>query len=775
MRDGLIALVYFALGSTAVLALGTTSPVWLANAVALAALLRKKSGTWPGFLLLIYVADVGALSFGVGQAPVLALCDVLEVALAATLVRVTGGLGMPLFKGWALFRFILICLAAPLVSSTLGAGLLWRSEGLPFASSWLHWYAGVSLGLLMLTPLLLSWSDEEVRREELRAGRLPLTIISSLALLSVAILVFYQPNPAFIFAIFPALLLVVWTGGLLGATVGAVMLTAVGFWFTLNGHGSIVQMVLPATDLLSRIAAVQVYLAAVFLASFPLSILLAQQRRLTEELARTAAAKSDFLAAMSHEIRTPLAGVLGMADLLVSEDLNDQQRLFVDSIRTSGRHLASVVNDILDFSRLEAGSIELEQIDFSLPEVLEGLRSIVHPLVRERNLELRFNLAEHSPPVVRGDPTRLQQVLVNLVGNAIKFTPEGSVTVDVSHEVTISGLRLRFEVRDTGIGIRPDKQSDLFEAFSQADSSTTRQYGGTGLGLSISKRIVGAMGGEMGLTSTEGVGSTFWFEVPFQEGEVAVFAKADPANSATLSPRRILVAEDVHLNREVLRHALTRDGHAVIFAQNGAEAVELVQCEPFDLVLMDVQMPVMDGVEATRRIRNLDGSVRDIPIFALTANVMASEREKYLAVGMTDCLLKPIDWKRLRSSIAGVPANCSVQMAALDHQVLDQFRSLEDDNPGFIAQLTRLFLDGSPVMIANIEASLIAGETVAASGHAHSLKGSSANMGAKHMASICASIEQQAREGDLRLAQTSFKALTGEFARVSYALQQARS
>jgi CheY-like chemotaxis protein len=213
----------------------------------------------------------------------------------------------------------------------------------------------------------------------------------------------------------------------------------------------------------------------------------------------------------------------------------------------------------------------------------------------------------------------------------------------------------------------------------------------------------------------------------------------------------------------------------VIFAQNGAEAVELIQCEPFDLVLMDVQMPVMDGVEATRRIRNLDGSVRDIPIFALTANVMASEREKYLAVGMTDCLLKPIDWKRLRSSIAGVPANCSVQMAALDHQVLDQFRSLEDDNPGFIAQLTRLFLDGSPVMIANIEASLIAGETVAASGHAHSLKGSSANMGAKHMASICASIEQQAREGDLRLAQTSFKALTGEFARVSYALQQARS
>jgi CheY-like chemotaxis protein len=462
-----------------------------------------------------------------------------------------------------------------------------------------------------------------------------------------------------------------------------------------------------------------------------------------------------------------------MADLLVSEDLNSQQRQFVNSIRTSGRHLANVVNDILDFSRLEAGTIELEQINFSLPEVLERLRSIVHPLVRERNLGLRFKLAEHSPPIVRGDPTRLKQVLLNLVGNAAKFTEKGSITVAVSHQATATGLRFRFEVTDTGIGIPPDKQGDLFTAFSQADTSTTRRYGGTGLGLSISKRLVDAMGGDIGFASAEGSGSTFWFEVPFQAGDAAAPTSADTANAPAASPRSILVAEDVELNREILKHGLARDGHKVVFVENGAEAVELVQHQSFDLVLMDVQMPVMDGVEATRRIRNLDSAVRKIPIFALTANVMASEREKYLAAGMDDCLLKPIDWKRLRSAIASVEGAAPVPEAALDPQMLDQLRALEADSPGLVAQLTGMFLEGSPSLISKIEDALESGETKAASEHAHALKGSSANMGATQLAAICGSIEQQARAGDVHSARIAFQELNGEFERVRNALRQA--
>lgn len=773
-RDGLIALAYFTLAAAAILALGTTTPVWLANAVALAALLRREPRAWPGLLLLIWVADVGALSLGVGAAPLLALCDIVEVLLAATLVRVTGGLGTPLFQGWALLRFILICLAAPLVSTTAGAGLLWITAGLPFLSSWLHWYAGVSLGLLMLTPFLLSWSDAEVRREELRAGRLPLTIACSLSIFFLTVVIFYQPYPAFVFATFPALLLVVWSGGLLGATLGAVMLAAVSTWFTLSGQGSIVQMVLPETGLGPRIAAVQLYLAAVFLSSFPLAVILAQQRRLSEKLATAAAARSDFLASMSHEIRTPLAGVLGMADLLVSEDLNSGQRHFVNSIRTSGRHLANVVNDILDFSRLEAGTIELEQIDFSLPQVLERLRSIVNPLVQERNLELQFELSEHSPPVVRGDPTRLKQVLLNLVGNAIKFTEQGSVTVGVSSRSTDACMRFRFEVTDTGIGIPVEKQPDLFSAFSQADSSTTRRFGGTGLGLSISKRLVDAMGGEIGFTSSDGRGSMFWFEVPLEVSQIAALPSPDRSDQPAVSPRRILVAEDVELNREILKHGLGIEGHSVAFAENGAQAVELVQQHPFDLVLMDVQMPVMDGVEATRRIRNLEGQVGQIPVFALTANVMASEREKYLAAGMNDCLLKPIDWERLRSAIASVEPSAAAPLAALHPQMLRQLRELEEDSPGLVARLTTIFLDSTPALIEDLEASLQSGEIRAASQHAHALKGSSANMGAAQLSALCGSIEQQASKGDLESARAASKELTREFQRVKHALEQAQ-
>jgi signal transduction histidine kinase/DNA-binding response OmpR family regulator len=382
-------------------------------------------------------------------------------------------------------------------------------------------------------------------------------------------------------------------------------------------------------------------------------------RREAEEARRQAEAadrtKTDFLAAMSHEIRTPMTGVLGMADLLAAEPLSERQRRHVEGIRTSGRHLLAVINDILDFSRIEAGRLELERVDFALTEVLERVRQLTAPQATERGLELGFVLDEHSPPVIRGDPTRLQQVLLNLVGNGLKFTHRGGVTVHLTHSMEGDGrVRFRFEVRDTGIGMTPEQVAGLFRPFTQADRSTVRRYGGSGLGLAISRRLVEAMGGAIGVESAPGQGSRFWFEAPFEVGDVVAVAERIALRPATVPPLRILLAEDIALNQEIITEMLRQYGHQVVVAANGAEAVELAARERFDLVLMDVQMPVMDGVEATRRIRRLPPPAGAVPVIALTANVMASEQARYLGAGMERCLTKPLVWPDLLAALAAV-------------------------------------------------------------------------------------------------------------------------
>ena len=378
-------------------------------------------------------------------------------------------------------------------------------------------------------------------------------------------------------------------------------------------------------------------------------------RTRTAQLARAAQARSEFLAAMSHEIRTPMTAVLGMIDLLRAEPLTPKQKEYVESVHSSGRHLLVIINDILDFSRIESGKIELEQDDFSLRAVVEGVRAMLEPLAREQGLELRCDLPAALPAIVRGDSTRLKQVLLNLGSNAIKFTPQGSVIIALSTESTEHGHRFRFEVSDTGIGISEADSAQLFGAFTQADRSTSRKYGGSGLGLAISKRLVEAMGGTIGVRRNIGRGSTFWFEVELPESEAA----SGPANEAPValaSARRILVAEDIALNRDMIRAMLQRDGHKLTFATHGGEAVDLVRQSEFDLVIMDVQMPVMDGIEATRHIRRLQAPKGAIPIIALTANVMAAEQQECLGAGMDAVLMKPIDWDRLRSTIADCSA-----------------------------------------------------------------------------------------------------------------------
>lgn len=372
-----------------------------------------------------------------------------------------------------------------------------------------------------------------------------------------------------------------------------------------------------------------------------------------------ARAKAEFLANMSHELRTPLAGILGVHDLL-REDATltrDQARL-VGLARESGRSLLTIVNDILDFSKIEAGHLTIEALPFSLPALIEGCRELSAETLQDRPIAFGIVIAPDVPEWVLGDPTRLRQVILNLTTNAIKFTPEGSVTLRASwlHDPAKSRrsrARLRIELVDTGIGILPETLPHLFERFAQADGSTSRQYGGTGLGLTICRRLVQLMGGEIGVESRFGAGSTFWFEVPLRlaEAESAAEDRASPLLQATAGAVwRVLLAEDNAINQEIIGTVLRQKGHTVTVVEDGERAVAAALDQgPLDLVLMDVQMPGQDGLAATRAIRareQAEGRSR-LPIIALTANAMSEEIERCHAAGMDAHVAKPVDWSVL--------------------------------------------------------------------------------------------------------------------------------
>jgi photoactive yellow protein len=380
----------------------------------------------------------------------------------------------------------------------------------------------------------------------------------------------------------------------------------------------------------------------------------------SQENRRSSEAKSAFLAAMSHELRTPMTGVLGMADLLTGTPLGEEQARYLDTLRTSARTLLTVLNDILDFSKIEAGKLELEEIAFDLPSSLASVARLLEPQAAAKGVALRHGVAEGVPRRVLGDPTRLHQVLLNLTGNAIKFTERGHVELRVARaeaEAEAGTVELRFEVEDTGIGITEEQRARLFLSFAQADPSTTRRFGGTGLGLAICRHLVGLMGGEIGVESERGKGSTFWFTVRMPEAaRDAVEGPAAPPAPARASGGaarlRILLAEDNHLNRLMLETGLRRMGHEVRSVGDGRRAVEAVEAGGYDLVLMDMQMPEMNGEAATRAIRALPSSARDIPVLALTADAMTDSRPRYMAAGLDALLTKPVDWDLLREALA---------------------------------------------------------------------------------------------------------------------------